>query len=162
SAGDGCPWDICLMDIGLPGESGITATATLKSLIPDVLVVMLTVFEDPASIVAAIASGADGYLLKDASPADLAASLRAVANGGAALTPAVAKTVLALFRRGLSPKRGATVDIGLTEREREVLAALVRGLGYRQVAYELNISIDTVRAHIRSIYKKLQVHSVAE
>lgn len=159
AAGGPRPWDICLLDIGLPGQNGIEAAGNVKRILPEVPVVMLTVFEDPARIVAAIACGADGYLLKSASPDEIAACLRAVASGAAVLTPAVARKVLSLARRGLPD---AAPDLGLTPRERDVLAALVRGSGYRQAAHELEISIDTVRAHIRSIYKKLQVHSVAE
>ena len=154
---------LVLMDIDLPGMSGIEATRQIKRLRPALRVVALTVFDEPATILEAICAGADGYLLKKAPPGELLEQLGAVSAGGAPLTASVARTVLALVREpesGAAP--AAAVDVGLTEREREVLRGLVQGLAYKQVADRLGISIDTVRTHIRAIYKKLQVHSVAE
>jgi DNA-binding NarL/FixJ family response regulator len=155
--------DLVLMDLGLPGMSGSEATRRLKRLRPALRVVVCTVFEDADRILEAICAGADGYLLKRTTPSELLDHLRAVFDGGAPLTSAVAATVLRLLR---DPVSGATpADPGepaLTERERDVLRALVRGLAYKQVADELGLSIDTVRTHIRGIYRKLQVHSVAE
>ena len=157
------PWDLVLMDIDLPGMSGIEATRSVKRRRPDAVVVMLTAFEDPEKILAAIRAGADGYLLKRAGVAEVIDQLRSVADGGSPMTPGIARSVLELVRGG-HPKdatsRGDALE--LSERERDVLRALVRGLAYKQVAAELALSIDTVRTYIRRIYMKLQVHSATE
>ena len=155
------PWDLTLMDIDLPGMSGIDATRAIKAARPDTKVVMLTAFEDPGKILAAIRAGADGYLLKRAGVTEVIEQLRAVAGGGAPMTPGIARSVLDLLRDGAAPKK-APPGFELSERERSVLAALVRGLAYKQVAAELDVSIDTVRTYIRRIYTKLQVHSATE
>jgi DNA-binding NarL/FixJ family response regulator len=154
---------LVLMDLGLPGMSGSEATRRLKRLRPELKVVVCTVFEDPDRILEAICAGADGYLLKRTPPAELLEHLRAVFAGGAPLTSAVAATVLRLLRDPGDRSEPDDADAPpLTGRERDVLRALVRGLAYKQVADELGLSIDTVRTHIRGIYRKLQVHSVAE
>lgn len=161
------PWDLVLMDLDLPGLSGIETTRRLKPLLPGVLVVVLTVFEEPPRILEAICAGADGYLLKRTPPAELLEQLDVVAAGGAPLTAGVARTVLDLVRgRGVGTS-GA--DAGplpggppLSQRERDVLRGLVDGLAYKQVADQLGVSLDTVRTHVRGLYRKLQVHSVAE
>lgn len=163
-------WGILLMDLDLPGTNGIEGTRRLKAHFPELPVVVLTVFEEPATILEAISAGADGYLLKKANAHELLSQLRMIAAGGAPLTAGVARTVLALLRaqgaqktpaRAAAP-RGAPARLDLTEREQEVLRCLVRGLAYKQAAEHLGISLDTVRTHIRAVYKKLQVHSVAE
>lgn len=159
-------WDVVLMDLELPGMTGIETTRRLKRLLPDSAVVVLTVFEEPSRILEAICAGADGYLTKDTPPDELLAQIRAVAEGGSPLTSGVARIVLDLLRHveaergghGSSPSDG----MRLTSREGDVLRCLMAGSGYKQVAAELGISIDTVRTHIRHIYRKLQVHSVAE
>jgi DNA-binding NarL/FixJ family response regulator len=155
------PWDLTLMDIDLPGMSGIDATRAIKSSRPETKVVMLTAFEDPAKILAAIRAGADGYLLKRAGVSEVIEQLRVVAGGGAPMTPGIARSVLDLLREGAVPKK-APPGFELSERERAVLGALVRGLAYKQAAAELDVSIDTVRTYIRRIYTKLQVHSATE
>lgn len=159
-------WDLVLMDLGLPGMSGIDATRRLKALEPDVAVVVLTVFEEPATILDAIAAGIDGYLLKKSPAVELIAQLKSILAGGAPLTSAVARTLLDLVRTQQqgSAKAGAEPigRLNLSEREQEMLRGLVRGLSYRQVADACGISIDTVRTHVRNIYRKLQVHSVAQ
>jgi DNA-binding NarL/FixJ family response regulator len=160
-------WDLAIMDLDLPGMTGIAATAALKKRLPEILVVVLTVFEEPSTILEAICSGADGYLLKRSSPQELLAQIRVVSGGGAPLTAGVARSVLDLLRASDATGRGIPAwrppsALSLTSRESEVLRELVRGLAYKQVAQELDISIDTVRYHIRSVYRKLQVHSVAE
>lgn len=155
--------ELVLMDLGLPGMGGSEATRRLKRICPALRVVVCTVFEDPDRILEAICAGADGYLLKRTPPAEMLDHLRAVFAGGAPLTAGVAATVLRLLRD--PGDRAVTVNgeaPPLTLRERDVLRALVRGLAYKQVADELGLSIDTVRTHIRGIYRKLQVHSVAE
>jgi DNA-binding NarL/FixJ family response regulator len=168
-AGQDCFWQLALVDIELPGMNGIDATRRLKKHLPDLTVVMLTVFEEPATILEAITSGADGYLLKKTSAPELLAQLKAIASGGSPLTPDVARTVLSLLRKstsqGISGKffqAASPTKLDLTEREHAVLQSLVKGLSYKQTALQLNISIDTVRTHIRAVYRKLQVHSVAE
>jgi DNA-binding NarL/FixJ family response regulator len=160
------PWDIVMMDLEMPQMGGIEATRRLKALCPQLKVVVLTVFEDPAAILEAVSAGADGYLLKKARARELLDGVRAVAEGGAPLTAEVARKVLDVLRTlnvapaangGASPTR-----VDLTEREQQVLRALVNGFSYKQAADSLEISLGTVRSHIASIYRKLQVHNVAE
>lgn len=163
--GPGEEWDLVLMDVDLPGIRGIEATRRIKRLAPSLLVVVLTVFEEPAVILDAICAGADGYLLKRTPPGELLEQLEVVADGGAPLTAGVARTVLALMRETAGPAGARTepgIEPGLSPRERDVLRGLVEGLAYKQVADRLGLSIDTVRTHVRGLYRKLQVHSVAE
>lgn len=166
STGGAPAWDLVLMDLDMPGMSGVEGTRRLKALLPDVLVVVLTVFEDRISIVDAICAGADGYLLKRISADRLLEQLRGVIRGGSPLSAGVARTVLDVVRQiegQTAPGGGAGRDaMDLTEREREVLSCLVNGLSYKAAARSLDISVDTVRSHIRNIYRKLQVHSVGE
>jgi DNA-binding NarL/FixJ family response regulator len=159
------PWDLVLMDIEMPGADGIAATATLKARFPDLLVVMLTAFEEPERIVRAITAGADGYLVKRADAREVLEEIRSVVAGGSPLTPSVARSVLATLRAGAPAPSGsadAAARYGLSDREAEVLRALVAGKGYKEIGYDLHISVDTVRSHIRKVYRKLQVHSAPE
>ncbi len=150
------------MDISLGGMSGIRATERLRELDKDLPIVVLTVFEDPAVIVQAIAAGASGYLLKKTNARELLFQLRSVVEGGAPLTPAVASIVLGLLRSGGPVPTGAEPSrLDLTEREQQVLRCLVDGCKYKEAADALGIGIETVRTHVRSVYSKLQVHSVA-
>ena len=148
--------------------NGITCTRRIKQRLPETAVVVLTVFEERATIVEAICAGADGYLLKRTPAAELLAQLRAIAVGGAPLSAGVARTVLDLVRRigpvatGNPDPAGGTARFELTDRELDVLRCLVEGMSYKRTALQLDISLDTVRSHIRSVYSKLQVHSVAE
>jgi DNA-binding NarL/FixJ family response regulator len=158
---DGPGWDVVLMDIELPGMSGIECTRQIKAEHPGVQVVMLTVFEDRANLLQAICAGADGYLLKK-TPAQLLEQLRAVVAGGSPLSAGVARAVIDVVRQVEAGPRAGASNVGFTPREREVLACLVQGMSYKGVAVLLDISIDTVRSHIRSIYRKLQVNNVAE
>jgi DNA-binding NarL/FixJ family response regulator len=159
-------WDLVLMDLELPGVDGIEATRRLKALDPAMPVVALTVFEEPATILEAIAAGIDGYLLKKSSVVELLTLLRSILGGGAPLTPAVARTLLDFVRRQpaahADPRREPIVRLELSPREQDVLRGLVRGLGYKQIADECGTSLDTVRTHVRNMYRKLQVHSVAQ
>lgn len=160
-------WDLVLMDLDLPGLNGIEATCWLKKNLPRLPIVMLTVFEEPSTILEAISAGADGYLLKKASAPEILAQLRMIVSGGAPLTAGVARTLLDLLRAMRAPsirqaQLGSPARLELTERELDVLQCLVRGLSYKQSADHLGVSVDTVRTHIRGVYKKLQVHSVAE
>jgi DNA-binding NarL/FixJ family response regulator len=159
-------WDLVLMDLEMPGMNGVECTRRIKEILPEVAVVVLTVFEDRATIVEAICAGADGYLLKR-TPADrLLQQLRAVVAGGSPLSSGVARTVLELVRQinDGGPSRAAMDEarVELTPREAQVLRCLVKGMSYKAVSGALGISIDTVRSHIRTVYGKLQVHSVAE
>ena len=154
--------DIVLMDIAMPGMDGIEATAAVKAKYPEVAVVMLTAFEEAERIVRAIVAGAEGYLVKRADAREVLEEIRAVAAGGSPMTPSVARSVLASIRAGapVAATAGAEQDRpDLSERESEVLRALVAGKGYKEIAYDLHISIDTVRTHIRRIYRKLRVQS---
>jgi DNA-binding NarL/FixJ family response regulator len=169
--GEPAPWDLVLMDLDLPGLHGVECIRQVRARFPKLLVVVLTVFEDRGTIVDAICAGADGYLLKQVPAPRLLEQLRAVVAGGAPLSAGVARTVLELIRDGRgedredtpgSLPRHARVDVGLTPRELDVLRCLVQGKSYKAVARALDVSIDTVRSHIRSVYRKLQVHSVAE
>ncbi|HEX5387099.1 MAG TPA: response regulator transcription factor [Gemmatimonadales bacterium] len=159
------PWDLVLMDVDLPGMDGIRGTRRIKALSPGMAVVVVTVFEERTTILEAICAGADGYLLKRTPADELVAQLLSIVGGGSPLSADVARTVLELVRH-LGPStgdgRGAAARVDLTERERDVLHCLVRGMSYKRAARELGISLDTVRSHIRSVYTKLQVHSVAE
>jgi DNA-binding NarL/FixJ family response regulator len=150
---------VVLMDIGLPGMSGVEAMQTLRREVPSTDVLMLTVYEDDRRIFEAVCAGATGYLLKRARPEHIIEAIRDIRRGGAPMTPKVARRVLELFRSGLSP---ATPSAALSEREREVLNALVEGLSYKMIGDRLCISIDTVRSHIKHIYEKLHIHSKAE
>lgn len=166
-AGQEPPWQLALVDIELPRMNGIEATRHLKKHLPQLTVVMLTVFEEPTTILEAITAGADGYLLKKTTAPELLSQLKAIATGGSPLTPDVARIVLSLLRenrpKGISGKLfKSPTKLDLTTREHEVLQCLVKGHSYKQTATQLNISLHTVRTHIRGIYGKLQVHSEAE
>ena len=156
-------WDLVLMDIELPRMNGIEATRRLRELAPELPVVVLTVFENPSVILDAIAAGASGYVLKKTGARELVAQLRSVLDGGAPLSPAVAATLLEFVRRtGDTTPHADPRRLDLTERETDVLRRLVDGRTYDQTASDLGISASTVRTHVRAIYRKLQVHSVAE
>lgn len=160
-------WDLVLMDLDLPGMDGIEATRRLKASHPETTVVVLTVYEEPGTVLEAICAGADGYLAKRSPPDEILEELRSVMAGGSPLSPGVARTVLRLLRRlgdddAGRHTAGAAAEVGLTDREREVLGCLVEGLPYKQVADRLDISHNTVRSHVRSIYGKLQVQNVAQ
>lgn len=165
-----CPWGLVLMDIELPGKSGIEATRELREVFPDLPVVMLTVFEDPRVILEAISAGAQGYVLKKATARELVGQLRGVVAGGAPLSPAVASTVISIVRRlntdaadgAWSTAAESPTRLDLTDREQDVLRCLVRGLSYSDTARDLGVKENTVRTHVRSVYRKLQVHSVAQ
>ena len=157
------PWDLVLMDIQLPGNDGIEATRRLKAFAPDVPVVMLTVLEDAPLILQAIGAGANGYLLKKAGTKDMISALHGILAGGAVLTPTVARHVLAwICQPESAARKTAIVQPNLTERECAVLACLVDGLTYAESADRLGISFETVRTHIRNVYRKLQVQNAKQ
>ncbi|MBP9902190.1 MAG: response regulator transcription factor [Verrucomicrobia bacterium] len=159
------PPDIVLMDINLPGLSGIECVRRLKLLVPQSRVVMLTVYDDEDSVFESLKAGADGYLLKRTSPAVLTAALRELLDGGVPMSRQIARCVIQHFRglnRGLPSLRPAQAGAKLTDREEEILTKLTEGYHYKEIAGKLDISIHTVRNHIRSIYEKLHVHSRTE
>ena len=162
-AGAALPWDLVVMDLELPGMSGVEAIRRVKEISPRTAIIVLTVFEDPATVLEAICAGADGYLLKRTPAEQLLAELQSIVEGHSPLSSAVARTVLD-FVRTRSSGGGAQPPsrLDLSDREQEVLRCLVEGLGYKQTAERLEVSLDTVRTYIRRIYGKLQVHSVAE
>src|SRR5262245_24228022 len=151
--------DVVLSDIGLPGMSGIEGVRLLKERHPDLLVLMLTVYDDDERIFDAMCAGACGYLLKKTPPARLLASLDEVVAGGAPMSPEVARRVIALFREIRPPERA---DYHLTPHETRLLKLFVEGHNYKTAAAELRVSVNTVNFHVRSIYDKLQVHSRSE
>jgi DNA-binding NarL/FixJ family response regulator len=150
---------ILLSDIGLPGMSGTEGVAILKERYPELLILMLTVYDDDERIFDAMCAGASGYLLKKTPPGRLLESLREVASGGAPMSPEVAKRVIALFREIRPPDRA---DYELTPHETRLLKLLVQGHNYKTAATELGVTVHTVSFHLRSIYEKLQVHSKSE
>jgi DNA-binding NarL/FixJ family response regulator len=151
--------DIVLCDIGLPGMSGIEGMRILKDRYPNVLLLMLTVYDDDERIFDALCAGACGYLLKKTPPVRLLESLREAVHGGSPMSPEVARRVIALFRDIRPPERA---DYALTPHEQRLLKLLVEGHNYKTAAFELNVSINTVSFHMRRIYEKLQVHSKSE
>jgi DNA-binding NarL/FixJ family response regulator len=151
--------DVLLVDIGLPGMSGIEGTRRLKDSHPALAVLMLTVYDDDRRIFDAMCAGACGYLLKKTPPARLLESLKEVVGGGAPMSPEIARRVVALFREIRPPERA---DYQLTAHEIRILALLVEGHNYKTAADELGVSVNTIRFHMRSIYEKLQVHSKSE
>jgi DNA-binding NarL/FixJ family response regulator len=161
-SGESTPWQLVLMDFHLPGHDGIEATRRLKEFAPDIPVVMLTMFEDPPLILRAIAAGVDGYLLKKAGTGDMLAALEAITAGGAVLTPAVARHVLEQIRDPGWRRTGATGSSPLTAREQDVLACLVDGLTYAATADRLGIAFETVRTHVRRVYRKLRVSNARQ
>jgi len=151
--------DVVLMDIGLPGKSGIEGARFVKQKFPDTQVIMLTVFEDDRHIFEAIVAGANGYVLKKTPPAKLLLAIEDAAAGGMPMTPMVARQVVEMFKKQIPPEKE---NHSLTPRESEILSLLVDGMNYNMVAEKLFISLDTVRNHIRHIYEKLHVHSKSQ
>lgn len=152
--GDFAP-EVFLLDISLPGMSGIEGIRRITTISPASHLVMLTVHEDNDKIFRALCAGASGYLLKPSSGPEIKEAIRAARTGGAPINPQIADKVLAMFTELAVPKG----DYGLSDREREVLEALVEGGTKRRIAGDLHISFHTVDMHVRNIYEKLQVHS---
>lgn len=151
--------DVVLMDINLPGMSGVECVRRLKQLVPETQIVMLTVHEDTENIFNALAAGATGYLLKRTSRAELLQAIRDVHRGGSPMTSQIARKVVQSFQQPIQPAQ-ATEE--LTSRERQVLDYLAQGLLYKEIADKLGISYETVHTHIRRIYEKLQVRTRTE
>lgn len=153
--------DVVLMDIDMPGRSGLDATPVVKALRPETQILMLTVFEDEDNIFQAIRNGASGYLLKRASPPEIIAAIFDVHRGGSPMTSSIARRVLQYFQQHIATAPPPQ-DYDLSAREQDILKSLVKGYSYKLIAGEHKISVDTVRSHIRHIYEKLQVNSKTE
>lgn len=153
---------LVLMDIDMPGANGIEATRAIKKEFPDLLVLILTVFDDNNRVFDAIRAGADGYLLKTASAHDIVKGIQDTVDGGSPMTPVVARKVLRFFSGQPATSEKTPPNPTLTEKEKMVLARLVEGDSYKMIAEYLGLSIDTVRFHIRNIYNKLHVNSATE
>lgn len=148
------PPDLILIDLGLPGMGGIEGISKIRQIVPQVTIVVLTVFEDSENIVKSISNGASGYLLKGSSLDEIIDSLKLIYSGGAPINPQIAKKILDVFKQTSS-----TNNYRLTPREKEVLVYLVDGLLKKQIADKMSITFHTVDKHLRSIYTKLQVPS---
>ncbi|MES2477027.1 MAG: response regulator transcription factor [Verrucomicrobiota bacterium] len=150
---------VVLMDINLPGISGIEATARIKQHLPETQVIMVTVYRDHDKIFAALKAGASGYLLKRSSPGDVRAAISDVCTGGAPMSAEIARRVVEAFYQ---PVVAATEQVNLSPRETEILEQLCEGLANKEIADQLNISVETVRVHLKHIYDKLHVRSRLE
>lgn len=151
--------DVILLDLELPGMSGIDGARALRRRWPDTALLALTVYDDNERIFDALCAGACGYVLKDTPPDRLLAAIRETVAGGSVMSPSVARRVVSLFRSVPPPPRA---DYGLTPQESALLGLLVDGHSYRSAASALAISVNTVGFHMRHIYDKLQVHSKSE
>jgi DNA-binding NarL/FixJ family response regulator len=147
------------MDIHLPGDSGISCTARLKSLMPELQIIVVTVYRDRDLLFQALKAGACGYLLKRSSPEELLRAIAEVRSGGAPMTGEIARMVVETFQKsGIE----TSVPCELSSREMEILDLVAKGLTNKEISPKLNISYDTVRAHLRRIYEKLHVRSRTE
>jgi DNA-binding NarL/FixJ family response regulator len=153
------PADVTLVDIQLPGLSGIEFVRMFKQRNPEALVVMLTVFEDAERIFRALRAGANGYILKRTQPSELLDSIYEVVDGGAPMSRAIARKVLQHFH---APSEPDPTLPALTGRESEILAHLTTGRTLKEISGSLNLALETVRTHLRSVYRKLHVHSRTE
>lgn len=155
-----CDPHVVLMDIDMPGINGIDAVKISKENFPDLPVMMQTVFDHDEKVFQSILAGATGYMLKKTPPAKLLESIREIYEGGAPMTPEIAIKVLSFFKT--KEEKKISNEKLLSEKEKEILSALVDGLSYKMVADKQKISYHTVNFHIRNIYKKLHVHSLSE
>jgi DNA-binding NarL/FixJ family response regulator len=148
--------DVVLMDIRLPSMSGIECVARLKEKIPDLVVLMLTTYEESDLIFDSLRAGATGYLLKNMPPAELVNAVVQARTGGSPLSMRIARKIVGHFQE---IKKPASETDGLTKREHEILSLLAKGFLYKEIADQLQISINTVRVHVQKVYEKLHVHS---
>jgi DNA-binding NarL/FixJ family response regulator len=152
--------DVVLMDIGLPGMSGIDGIEKAKKIKPELNILMLTIYEDSQSVFKALCAGACGYLVKKTPPSRLLEAIKDASEGGAPMSSLIARQVINVFQK---TQNKITEEIAkLSSREIEVLTSLSDGNNYQEIADRLFISVDTVRHHIRNIYRKLHVHSQSE
>ena len=153
--------DVVLMDINLPGMTGVECVRQLKSVLPKVQFLMLTVYEDSDSLFNSLRAGASGYLLKRTASARLLEAIHEVNTGGSPMTPQLARRVVQFFN--VQPRNGGDSPLArLTPGEREFLDQLAKGYAYKEIADLMKISIDTVRSYVRTVYEKLHVHSRTE
>lgn len=151
--------DVVLMDIDMPLLNGIDAVKAIRTVNAEVAIIMLTVFDDSQHVLDAICAGASGYLLKKQISDKLTAAIDEVLQGGAPMTPGIARLVI----QSMQVKQASSENkYNLTQREKEILESLSKGNSFKMIASERSISIDTVRTHIKRIYEKLQVHSQTE
>ncbi|MGH1363739.1 MAG: response regulator [Calditrichia bacterium] len=156
------PPQVLLLDIGLPGMSGLQGARLIKQKFPLIDIIMITVHNDHRRIFDALCAGASGYLLKDTPLSEIKAAIELLFKGGSPMSPHIARQVFTFFnqRPEMSQFLGKKEDkTALTEREQDILRALVDGKSYKLIAAHLGISVDTVRTHIKNIYRKLQVHN---
>jgi DNA-binding NarL/FixJ family response regulator len=153
--------DVIIMDIDMPEINGVQAVTILRKVHPTLPVMMLTGFEDDDKVFASLCAGANGYVLKNTKMDSLINQVQEVYDGGAPMTPIIARKVLNQFAK-VQPMQTANEDYNLSKREKEVLELLVKGKSYKMIADELSLSYETIHSHIRRIYQKLQVNSVGE
>lgn len=153
------PPHVLLADIGLPGMSGIEGVRALRGRVPGMQILMLTVHSDDDHVFEAICAGASGYLLKETPPERVVAAIRELREGGAPMSPEIARKVVLMFQRVAPPR---SQENQLSPREFQILRLLADGHSYKTCADHLSISLDTVRFHIRNIYERLHVHSKSE
>jgi len=156
-----CRPDVVLMDIEMPGISGIEAVQRLKKEMPSLQILMQTVFEDEERIYESILAGASGYVIKSQINTNLIDAIKDMQAGGAPMSPTIARKVFQMLQQQ-TPKPKEEVDYKLTPREKEIIACLVNGQSYKMIASDLNISYETVRSHMKHIYEKLGVGSLTE
>lgn len=153
--------DLVIMDIDLPGISGIEGVWQLRQKWPDLKILMLTVFEEPEKIFGAIKAGANGYLLKKDPPDRIMNAIFSLLSGEASMNGIIAAKVMEYFKQ-LADAEPKLEEYRLTEREKDILYKLMEGLGYKQIASQCGIARETLNTHMKSIYRKLNVHSRAE
>ncbi|MEY4594725.1 MAG: hypothetical protein RIQ47_1135 [Bacteroidota bacterium] len=152
--------DVVLMDINLPGKDGITSTRIIKNLFPASNVMMCTIYEDDEKIFNALAAGASGYILKSSAGQELVDAIHTIINGGAPMSPAIARRVVSSFQQ--APEKNHETGFSLTNRENEILDLLAQGFRNKDIADKLFVSVNTIRTHIYNIYEKLHVKNRIE
>ncbi|MBZ0246648.1 MAG: response regulator transcription factor, partial [Cyclobacteriaceae bacterium] len=150
--------DVLIVDIGLPGMSGIEGMKIIKDKIPVIDLVVFTVYNDPQKIFDSLCAGATGYLLKNTPLQELKEGIELLAKGGSPMSPQIARMVIQFFNDG----KKKNITSPLSQKEKEIVIGLVDGLSYKLIAQRMSISIETVRFHIKNIYRKLHVHGKAE
>jgi DNA-binding NarL/FixJ family response regulator len=151
--------DIIITDIEMPVMNGIDATRLIKNKFPEIPILILTVFDDSERIFQSLQAGGNGYLLKNSSPDEILNALTDVYNGGSALSPAVARKVIQYFQTAIPVQQN---DYHLTTKEKELLQCLVQGMSYKMIADAMIISFETVKSHVKNVYRKLHVSSNSE